>query len=254
MYGCNKHLSGKVTEILYNFASGFFCSLTYSSRKMFVPDLLEKLQYGNERNILIQGLPSSLEKQFAKLSFSKNVTPLLQTKKIDFALLFVINHSQLCTILKDVMPALYNDSKLWVAYPKATSKISSDLNRMCKWEVTLSNHYEKVEEVELDTVWNAIHFKKIVEETTPDHTKIETKSLKSHASGFDKRLSIIPAELNSLFVKHKKAKEIFSSLPSSSQKEFVTWIDGAKQPDIKQKRVESTLEKLLAGKTNPTDK
>ena len=45
--------------------------------------IVEKLQLSEERNLLIQGLPSSIEKQFAKLSFAKNVTPLLKSRKID---------------------------------------------------------------------------------------------------------------------------------------------------------------------------
>jgi len=44
-----------------------------------LPNLLEKLQYTEQKNILIQGLPSSIEKQFAKLAFAKNVTPLLKS-------------------------------------------------------------------------------------------------------------------------------------------------------------------------------
>ena len=43
--------------------------------------LLEKLQLKDEKNLLIQGLPSTVEKQFIKLSFSKNVTPLLKSRK-----------------------------------------------------------------------------------------------------------------------------------------------------------------------------
>ena len=65
--------------------------------------LLEKLQFNEERNLLIQGLPSSIEKQFVKLSFAKNVTPLLRSKKIDFALIFAVNQNQLNGILKEVL-------------------------------------------------------------------------------------------------------------------------------------------------------
>ena len=43
--------------------------------------IVEKLQLNEERNLLIQGLPSSIEKQFAKLSFAKNVTPLLKKQE-----------------------------------------------------------------------------------------------------------------------------------------------------------------------------
>ena len=79
--------------------------------------ILEKLQLKNEKNILIQGLPSSIEKQFSKLSFAKNLTPLLRSRKIDFALVFAVSESQLNSILDDIMPALKEESKLWVAYP-----------------------------------------------------------------------------------------------------------------------------------------
>ena len=48
------------------------------------PTMFEKLELLAEKNLLIQGLPSGIEKQFVKLSYSKNVTPLLKTRKIDF--------------------------------------------------------------------------------------------------------------------------------------------------------------------------
>src|SRR5438105_5278973 len=107
-------------------------------------NLLEKLQLQDEKNILIQGLPSSIEKQFCKLSFAKNMTPLLKSRKIDFALVFAVNENQLNGILKDVMPALKDGSKFWVAYPKITSKIVTDLNRNSSWEQLTSAGYETV--------------------------------------------------------------------------------------------------------------
>src|SRR6476661_2054601 len=104
--------------------------------------MFEKLQLKDEKNLLIQGLPSSIEKQFTKLSYSKSVTPLLKTKKIDFALVFAVNQNQLCNILKEVFSALHANSKLWIAYPKSTSKITSDLNRDCSWNILSDNGFE----------------------------------------------------------------------------------------------------------------
>jgi hypothetical protein len=122
--------------------------------------ILEKLQLKNEKNILIQGLPSSIEKQFSKLSFAKNLTPLLRSRKIDFALIFAVSEIQLNAILDDIMPALKEDSKLWIAYPKLTSKISTDLNREGSWS-KLAGDYENTEQVSLDHVWHAVHFRKV---------------------------------------------------------------------------------------------
>ncbi|MGB8190495.1 MAG: hypothetical protein WCF67_01190 [Chitinophagaceae bacterium] len=133
-------------------------------------NLLEKLQLREERNLLIQGMPSSIEKQFAKLSFSKNVTPLLKSKRIDFALVFAVNENQLSGIVQDVLPALHGESKFWVAYPKTTSKIATDLSRGCSWECITGAGYEGVREVPLDHVWTAIRFNRV--ETVKPAVKI----------------------------------------------------------------------------------
>jgi hypothetical protein len=216
--------------------------------------LFEKLQLKDEKNLLIQGIPSSIEKQFSKLSFSKNVTPLLKTKKIDFALVFAINQNQLCNILNELFAALHEDSKLWIAYPKATSKIASDLNRDCSWQVLSDKDYEAIRQVAIDHVWTAMRFKKV--DSIPNRSRAFAEIKKPEIKGieFDKSLMALPVELETLFVKHKKAKEFFSSLSVSNQKEYVSWIEGAKRADTKQRRLEATLEKLLAGKQHPAEK
>lgn len=124
--------------------------------------LLEKLQLNEEKNLLIQGLPSSIEKQFVKLSFAKNVTPLLRSKKIDFALVFAVNQNQLNGILKEVLPALGPNAKFWVAYPKSASKIVSDLNRDGSWQFVCQCGFETSEEVVLDHVWTAMRFERAI--------------------------------------------------------------------------------------------
>jgi hypothetical protein len=122
--------------------------------------LLEKLELKDEKSILIQGLPSSIEKQFAKLAFAKNVTPLLKIKKIDFALVFAVNETQLRGIIHEVLPALGKGGKFWVAYPKTSSKIATTLNRECSWTCITNAGFEGINEITLDHVWTATRFEK----------------------------------------------------------------------------------------------
>jgi len=224
--------------------------------------LFEKLELKDEKSLLIQGIPSSLEKQFAKLSYAKNVTPLLKTKKVDFALVFAINQNQLNNILKEVLPALRADSKLWVAYPKHTSKIVSDLNRDCSWDILCNNGYEGTALEEVDHVWSAMRFKKadtvivepvIIEEKAQN---VETKqaSAASTTVDFDKKLVVPPVELEKIFKKHKSAKEFFTSLSVTNQNEYVNWIEAAKKEETKQRRLDAVVEKLNAGKKTPSEK
>ena len=217
-------------------------------------NILEKLQLKEEKNLLIQGLPSSVEKQFAKLAYNKNLTPLLKTRKIDFALIFAINQLQLNNILKEVFPALHPESKLWIAYPKTTSKIVSDLNRDASWEILSKNDYEAVRQVTLDHVWTAMRFKKLDQIPNRNRTFVEFKAADIKVDDFEKRLIALPIELDKLFGAHEEAREFFVSLSILNQKEYLSWIQGAKKEETKQKRLESTLEKLLAGKNSPSEK
>jgi Bacteriocin-protection, YdeI or OmpD-Associated len=225
------------------------------------PTLFEKLELKDEKTLLIQGLPSSIEKQFAKLSYAKNVTPLLKSKKIDFALIFAINQGQLNSILKDVFAALHDNTKMWIAYPKPASKIVSDLNRDCTWDILVNAGYESSTQLDIDHVWGIIRFVRnenalpnveIVNNTNAANDIMLSAVNKS--VDFEKTLVVPPVELEKIFTKHKKAKDFFTSLPVDNQKEYVSWIEQAKRSDTKQRRLDAVVEKLNAGKTKPTEK
>ena len=217
-------------------------------------NILEKLQLKDEKNLLIQGLPSSVEKQFAKLSYNKNLTPLLKTRKVDFALIFAINQLQLNNILKEVFSALHPACKLWIAYPKPTSKIVSDLNRDASWEILSDNDFEAIRQVTLDHVWTAMRFTKLDQIPDKERSFAEFKVSNIKVDDFEKRLIALPIELDKMFSHNEEAREFFTSLSIINQKEYLSWIQGAKKEETKQKRLEATLEKLMAGKNNPSEK
>ena len=128
---------------------------------MALETMFEKLQLTDEKNLLIQGLPSTIEKQFSKVNFCKSVTPLLRNRKIDFALVFAVSRKQLTDIVNDVAPAIQEQGKFWVAYPKLSAKIASDLCRDVNWDMIAEHGYEPECQVVLDNVWSAMKFKKI---------------------------------------------------------------------------------------------
>jgi hypothetical protein len=210
--------------------------------------MLEKLQLKDERNVLIQGLPSTVEKQFVKITFAKNVTPLLKARKIDFALVFAISHKQLKDILSDVVPALHDDAKLWVAYPKVASKIVSDLTRESNWECIDHFGYEEVRLITLDSIWTAMRFKK-TNRSMSESVVVEKKSKES-----ENKTITTPAALELLFSKNHAAKSFYETLSFSNKNEYITWIAGAKKETTKLARLEATILKLNYLKRNPSEK
>lgn len=219
--------------------------------------LIEKLQYKEEKNLLIQGLPSSIEKQFNKVTFAKNVTPLLKSRRIDFALVFAINENQLNGILEDVLPALHEDSKLWIAYPKAASKIASNLNRDCSWGKVVNAGYEEVKQVVLDSVWSALRFQKCEEMAAMSKASANGgEAAVVEEIDFQTKTIEIPEQLQKQLglKKHKKALEHFEQLPVNSKQEYVQWITSAKKEETRQNRLMAAVEKLQAGKKSPSEK
>ncbi|MCP9750317.1 YdeI family protein [Ferruginibacter sp. HRS2-29] len=217
---------------------------------MALETMFEKLQLKNEKNLLIQGLPSSIEKQFLKLNFAKSVTPLLRSRRIDFALVFAVNKKQLVDILTDVLPAMADQPNFWIAYPKVAAKIASDLTRDHSWECIQCFELEAMHEVELDNVWRAMRFmpkawSKVTKTKSPVATQQSLKVAKNIS---------VPEELKVLFKKNKPASIFFDSLSFTNKKEYVEFIAGAKKEETKTRRLDAVMEKLNTGKMSPSAK
>jgi hypothetical protein len=213
--------------------------------------LLEKLQLKDEKNLLIQGLPSAIEKQFSKLAFAKNITPLLKTKKIDFALLFAVNEQQLAGIVREVLPALHADAKFWVAHPKLGSKIFTTLYRDCSWNCITGLGYESVRQVALDHVWTAIRFKKADVITTLHRTAVKEAMMVEAGVDLVGRSIQPPADFVKELRRSKVASHFFEELSFTDKKEYVVWITSAKKEETRSRRLGIAIDKLIAGKKNP---
>ena len=106
----------------------------------------------------------------------------------------------------------------------------------------------------LDHVWTALRFTKYDQIPNRNRAFVGFKSPNIEIDDFDKRLIALPFEVEKLFQSHEDAREFFTSLSIINQKEYLSWINGAKKEETKQKRLEATLEKLIAGKQNPSEK
>ena len=126
------------------------------------------------------------------------------------------------------------------------------MSRDKNWDFVSDYGFEAVRMIALDNVWSAGRFKKPEVEAK----KAAGFSTANHAPGIDykKRTITVPAELQQLFSKNKKAAQFFDSLAFSHRREYVEWIISAKRDDTKQKRLATTMEKLTAGKKNFNEK
>jgi uncharacterized protein YdeI (YjbR/CyaY-like superfamily) len=59
----------------------------------------------------------------------------------------------------------------------------------------------------------------------------------------------VPKDLAALLAKNAKARATFEGFPYSKKKDYVTWINGAKRDETRQKRLATTVDQLAEGKS-----
>lgn len=70
----------------------------------------------------------------------------------------------------------------------------------------------------------------------------------------EERVVEVPDDLAALFAQNPEAKTRYDKLSYTHRKEYAQWIAEAKRPETRLNRLHKTIEMLLGGKKNPSDK
>ena len=74
-------------------------------------------------------------------------------------LLFVNSLDEAARLAPEAARLVQPGGLLWVAYPKGTSKVQTDVNRDRLWPVLEAMNWRPVRQVALDDVWSAMRFR-----------------------------------------------------------------------------------------------
>lgn len=74
-------------------------------------------------------------------------------------LLFVNNLEEAAQLSPEAIKAMRPDGLLWVAFPKGTSKVKTDVNRDKLWPVLDAIGWRPVRNVAIDDTWSALRFR-----------------------------------------------------------------------------------------------
>ncbi|GGE85533.1 YdeI/OmpD-associated family protein [Priestia taiwanensis] len=209
--------------------------------------VMKKIRMPVEEDVLIMNAPA----QYIEEVFSV-VEDRLHTAsqgKYSFVNLFVHSIAELECYASDAVEALTQGGLLWIAYPKKSSSIKTDISRDYGWDVMEKAEFEGVSLISIDETWSAMRFRSAHETTRKKSKKASTLS----ANKVKKELTM-PEELLLAFKENPQAKEAFEKLAPSYQKGFIEWIVSAKRADTKQKRIILTIEKVKGGMKAPYNK
>jgi hypothetical protein len=77
----------------------------------------------------------------------------------DAVQVFVRNRQEALDISGLALAALKPDGLLWMAYPKGTSKIKTDINRDAGWDPFWQAGFVAIAAISIDDTWSALRFR-----------------------------------------------------------------------------------------------
>jgi len=204
-----------------------------------MPELRKKLQLKTDSNVLLLHAPDEMAKALSEQGGAvtcANQAPV--TGPYEAVLLFVQRRQQLEQEGPQVISLLKPDGMLWVAYPKKSSGMETELTRDEGWSVMAALEYEAVRQVALDAVWSALRFRHRTERKTASSFGVDLP-------GIDRKTKTVtvPDDLQQALEEAGLA-ETFGGLAFTHRKEFVVAVLEAKRPETRASRIRKTLEKL----------
>ncbi len=170
---------------------------------------------------------------------------------IDVLLVFVRSKDDILMSVDQVISTLAPKGVLWFAYPMKSSGIKTDISRDSGWASLAKNKFVPVTQVAINEIWSALRFKPI------DQIQKMTRKTaigQQPSKPTKERMLVLPNAFQRLLSKNKKAGVFFQNQSFTNRKEYVVWLESAKKPETKQKRLLEAIEKLLSGKRNPSEK
>jgi predicted transport protein len=119
--------------------------------------LLKKLQLKVGQSLLILNAPEGYADML--VDSLPGVTCVTKSpKRCDGVFLFAQMRDELVTWFDTAVSTLIPDGLLWIAYPKKSGKLETDLTRDAGWETVFKSGWRGVRQISIDTTWSALRF------------------------------------------------------------------------------------------------
>ena len=118
--------------------------------------IIKKLKFNDGAVVL--NAPINIEKELVDLGFRTSFDKKLKSTN---TLVFINNNEEYLDFLNNQLKNVELDSVLWFAYPKGTSKITTDINRDTIRITGEGFNITTVTAISIDDTWTALRFRPI---------------------------------------------------------------------------------------------
>ena len=215
--------------------------------------LAQKLQIKPGKKWLFYNAPKGYLKSLEPLPESAKCT-ITPKGNFDGIQLFAKNKAELSFSLKVIAPLLKPDTIFWVAYPKRSSGIESDM-KMGDWDEMTEYGLQGVASIAVNEKWAGSRFRPEGQSKISGTGKKEIRE-SDYATyiDVDKKVITLPVYIKNILKQTPQALSFYQQLSYSNKKEYLLWILTAKQEKTREERLGKLTEKLVTGKKNPSEK
>ena len=115
-------------------------------------DLSTKLQLKAGQSLLVLNAPLEHAPQLDDISLT-NAAPA------SAVLVFITILADANQVIQQGIANIRPDGILWIAYPKGSSGVNTDVNRDTLWQATETSGWRPVRQVAIDNIWSAMRFR-----------------------------------------------------------------------------------------------
>lgn len=166
---------------------------------------------------------------------------------------FVGDRKGLDNVAAKVVSKLADDALFWIAYPKKTGKIQTDITRDNGWDAIFALGYDPVMQIAVNEDWSALRFRKS-EKIGPKLRDIPMSERKTEGIDYVKKTVKLPINAEAALNKHKGLHEYFYAMAFSHKKEYAEAIADAKKEETRLRRIDKMVEMVLKLKTEKEQK
>jgi hypothetical protein len=214
--------------------------------------LFKKLQIKSGFKIKVINAPENFPSIIGNIP-SDTIFSFDDLKDFSALLIFAITKSDLLNTLKKETIGI--KTICWIFYPKAKSKLASDLNLMQSWEDLKTFNLTPCGSAAINETWTALRIKPESEmkRSGLGNTEILQNDFGKYIDVVNKLITL-PEDLEIELKNQPTAFNFYQGLSYSNRKEYVLWVLSAKQEKTRLDRIQKTIEKLSADKKNPNEK
>jgi hypothetical protein len=179
-----------------------------------------------------------MHEELMNSGFKKSIP---KKEKASQAILFAYDKTTLLQQLPDILSSLHNDAVFWIAWPKKTGSIQSDLYRDDNWNEVFSFGWEGVTSASIDNDWTALRFRHVSMIKNMKRA-VPMEERKTEGVDYINRTVTLPLDALNAMKPFKGLSAFFYTMAFTHKREYVEAIADAKKPETRQKRIDKMIE------------